>query len=78
MSIITIRLTEHLLSEVSTHAQELHIKRAEYIRKALELMNQKASLDAYKKKLTRASKKVRGQSMAVNAEFSEIEHDPEV
>lgn len=77
MSIVSIRLSNELLQEVDVMAKALHIARTEYIRKAIEQMNEKTLELKRKQNLVQASLKVRKNSMDINAEFSRIEHDPE-
>lgn len=77
MSIVSIRLPDKLLDEVDDSAHSLHLPRATYIRKAIEQMNKKVLLQQRKKQLTHASLAVRKDSMRVNKDFSDIEHDPE-
>jgi metal-responsive CopG/Arc/MetJ family transcriptional regulator len=78
MSVISLRLPDALLYEVDNRARLLHLHRAEYIRKALEHMNEETFNDMRKKQLAQASLLVRKQSMQVNQEFSDVENDPEV
>ena len=40
MTVITIRLSEQLLHEVDAKAKSLHIQRTQYIRQAIEHLNQ--------------------------------------
>jgi hypothetical protein len=47
------------------------------IRGAIEQMNEKTLRLKRKQQLIQASLKVRKESMIVNAEFSQVEHDPE-
>ena len=75
MSVISIRLPEQLLHELDRMARQLHIQRAEYIRKAIEHMNAENLQNARKDKLIQASLRVRNESMRINQEFSDIEHD---
>lgn len=76
MPVISIRLSNKLLDEVNMKAQALHISRAEYIRRAIERMNNESLDQERKQQLIHASLRVRNQSMEVNAEFSQIENDP--
>lgn len=76
MSVISVRLSDKLLREIDVMAQTLHVARTEYIRKAIEQMNEKTLSLKRKQHLIQASLKVRNESMAVNAEFSKVEHDP--
>ncbi len=77
MSLVSIRLGDKLLIEVKNRAQLLHLSQTEYIRKAIEHMNEEVSKQERKQRLIQASLKVRGESMDVNQDFSRIEHDPE-
>lgn len=77
MSLVSIRLDDKLLNEIMARAQALHMSKTEYIRKAIEHMNQEVLKRERKQNLTQASLKVRNESMLVNAEFSRIEYDPE-
>lgn len=75
MSVISIRLPEELLNQLDHMARFLHIQRAEYIRKAIEHMNEEIDKNERKEKLVQASLRVRNDSMRINKEFSDIEHD---
>ncbi len=75
MSVISIRLPEQLLHQLDHMAQFLHMQRAEYIRKAIEHMNEEINKNERKEKLIQASLRVREESMRINREFSDIEHD---
>jgi hypothetical protein len=48
------------------------------VRKALEQMNATVAAQHRRARLMEVSRKVRVESRRVNAEFSEIEHDPAV
>jgi len=76
MSAVSIRLSDDLLSQVDRLARELHIPRTEYIRRALADFNQEIEDQKNRKRLMRASMKVRENSMTVNAEFDEVEDAP--
>lgn len=76
MSIVSVRLSAKLLNEVDVMAQTLCLVRTEYIRRAIEQMNERTLSLKRKQNLMQASLKVRNESMAVNAEFSRVEHDP--
>lgn len=73
---ISIRLPDRLLHEVDERAQELHIQRAEYVRKALETMNAEVLRQQRRSRLMEVSRRVRRESMKVNKEFSHIEYAP--
>ena len=77
MSVVSIRLSDELLSEVDNRAQILHLPRTEYIRRAIERMNDEIYHDERKKQLAEASLRVRKNSMHINQEFSDIEDDSE-
>jgi predicted transcriptional regulator len=77
MSLVSVRLADDLLNEMKTRAQSLHMSQTDYIRKAIEHMNQEVLKHQRKQKIIQASLKVRGESILVNTEFSRIEHDPE-
>lgn len=77
-SLVSVRIDDHLLKSMRAHAHQLHLSQTEYIRKAIQLLNQEIEKQARQERLKQASLKVRKQSMQVNAEFDEIEHDPEV
>lgn len=74
MTTVSVRLPEPLLQEAESRAKALHIPRAEYFRRAIEAMNQEMLMQARRDRLIAASKRVREESMRVNAEFGAIEH----
>jgi len=74
---ISVKLPEKLLKDGDRFAKELGISRAEYIRRALEKINQEAETTERARRMARASRKVRKESMRVNAEFGAIERDPD-
>jgi metal-responsive CopG/Arc/MetJ family transcriptional regulator len=78
MSVISIRLPDKLLYELDDSAHILHIQRAEYIRKAIEKMNEIVFTNERKNKLIQASLLVRKDSLRVANEFSEIENDTDL
>ena len=75
-SLVSIRLNDELLQETKAHAQILHLSQTDYIRKAIERMNNEAEKNERKQRLKRVSLLVRKESMAVNTEFGEIDDDP--
>ena len=77
-SALTVRLYDKIVHEVDIRAKKLRISRSEYIRKSIELMNKGMNQQEKKAKLIHASKKVRAESMVVNSEFAQIEHDPKI
>jgi len=78
MTTISLRLPDDLLREVEERAGDLHVPRAEYVRRALERMNREVLQLKRRTRLMEISLRVREESMNVNAEFSEVEHEPEV
>ena len=77
MSAVSLKLPDDLLEASGRCAEALHLSRAEYIRRALERMNRETRNQLRTKRLAEASRKVRKESMTVNAEFAAIERDPD-
>jgi metal-responsive CopG/Arc/MetJ family transcriptional regulator len=77
MESISLKLPERLLAVSDRYAKALGIPRAEYIRRALERMNDEAETRARAERMARASRKVRKESMRVNAEFARLRYDPD-
>jgi metal-responsive CopG/Arc/MetJ family transcriptional regulator len=77
MESISLKLPEDLLKASDRCARALGLPRAEYIRRALERMNREAEARERAERLAVASRKVRKESMRVNAEFARIERDPD-
>ena len=69
MAAISLKLPDDLL-----HASR---KCAEYIRRAIERMNRETQARLRARRLADSSRKVRGESLKVNAEFAAIERDPD-
>lgn len=76
MTTLSLRLPDELLHDVDKFARQMHIPRAEYVRKALEQMNMAIAAQRRRTRLTETSLKVRAESMKINAEFSAIEETP--
>lgn len=76
-ALVSFRINDELLQAMKANAQQLHLSQTDYIRQAIEHMNNEIEKQERKKRLQNASLKVRTDSMAINAEFDEIEHDPE-
>jgi metal-responsive CopG/Arc/MetJ family transcriptional regulator len=74
---ISLKLPETLLESSDRCARALGIPRAEYIRRAIERMNREAEARVRAARMAWASRKVRKESMAVNAQFAAIERDPD-
>ena len=73
MATISIRLQDDILTEINDRAQALHIPRAEYVRRAIAAMNEQVTKKMRRKRIIEASKRVRGESIKINAEFAAIE-----
>ncbi len=76
MTTISIRLPDNVLHEVDKFSKDLKVPRTEYLRQAILLMNRKVKEDRRRVRIMKLSQRVRTESMRVNAEFSEVEHDP--
>ena len=76
MSTVSLRLPDDLLKEAENRAKALHIPRAEYIRRAIAVMNDKVLAHKRRERLMAVSKRVRTESMKVNAEFDAAEDGP--
>jgi len=76
MTTISIRLPEDILNEVDQIAKELKVPRTAYLRQAILSMNSKIKEDRRRARIMKLSRRVRKESMRVNAEFSKVEHDP--
>ena len=77
MRTISLNLSEAVLERSGRCAEALAISRAEYIRRAIQAKNRETEAQLRTDRLTHASRKVRDESMRVNAEFEAIEHDPD-
>ncbi len=77
MDSISLKLPEELLEASDRCARALGIPRAEYIRRAIERMNREAEARQRAARIAAASRKVRKESMRVNAEFARVERAPD-
>ena len=77
MGAISLKLPEDLLQASGRCAAALKLSRAAYIRRAVERMNRETRAELRARRLAEVSRKVRGESMRVNADFARIEHDPD-
>lgn len=73
---ISINIPDNIIIQADKNANILHIKRSEYIRKALENMNNQISKYQKYERLLHLSNLVRDESIDVNKEFEEIEYEP--
>ncbi len=76
MNTISIRLPDELLREIDVLAKKSKLPRAEYIRQAIEQMNKEILLQQRSARMASVSRRVRKESLKINAEFSEVENDP--
>ena len=74
MTTISLRIPDKLLTEVTRYSKEMNIPRTEYIRKSLIEMNHQMELKMRRKRMMDASRRVREESMKVNAEFDAMEY----
>ena len=77
MGAISLKLPDDLLDASGRCAAALKLSRAAYIRRAVERMNRETRAEVRARRLAEVSRKVRGESMRVNAEFAAIERDPD-
>ena len=77
MGAISLKLPDDLLETSSRCAEALRLPRAAYIRRAVERMNRQTRAQLRAKRLAEVSRKVRKESMRVNAQFAAIERDPD-
>jgi len=77
MRAVALKLPEEMLDESGRMAAKLRISRAEYMRIAIRRMNHHSAARLRAARLLEVSKRVREQSMQVNAEFAAIERDPD-
>jgi hypothetical protein len=77
MDTIALKIPDELLDKSSKLAGSLRMRRAEYIRIAIVRMNKRTEARLRAERLAEVSKRVREESMKVNAEFAAIEQDPD-
>ena len=77
MTTISLRLPDSLIKEADERAREMHIPRAEYIRRAILALNTQVGAEQSRRRMIEVSRRVRGESMRVNAEFDAIEDAPD-
>lgn len=76
MAAFALKLSDELARSSSQCAKARGLSRAEYIRKAIELLNRQTEREIGARRIADASHRVRAESMRVNAEFAAIEADP--
>ncbi len=77
MATVSLRLPDELVKEADKRARDLKIPRAEYIRRAITVLNAQVLAEHRRQRMMEASRRVRGESMRVNAEFDAIEDAPD-
>ncbi|MBI2372018.1 MAG: CopG family transcriptional regulator [Deltaproteobacteria bacterium] len=77
MGAVSLKLPDDLLETSGRCAEALKLSRAEYIRRAIERMNRETNARLRANRLAEVSRRVRKESMRVNAEFAAIERDPD-
>ena len=75
MGAISLKLPDELAETSGRCARALHLSRAEYIRRAIERMNRDTRAQLRAQRLAEVSRRVRDESMRVNAEFAAFERD---
>ena len=76
MTTISIRLPNDILGEVDKIAKDLNVPRTAYLRQAILSMNSKVKEDRRRARVMKLSRRVRKESMRINAELREVEQDP--
>jgi metal-responsive CopG/Arc/MetJ family transcriptional regulator len=76
MKSISLKLPKKLLEASDRCACALGISRADYIRRAVDRMNRESEAPTHAERMAQVSRKVRKESMRVNAEFAAIERAP--
>ena len=77
MKTISLSLPEDLLEASGRHSMALRIPRAEYIRRAIEQLNEKMDAETRARRMRQAALKCRAADLEVNADFAAIEQTPE-
>ena len=77
MPAISLKLPDDLLDASGRCASALKLSRSAYIRRAVERMNRETHAALRARRLAEASRKVRRNSMKVNAEFAAFERAPD-
>ena len=77
MGTISLKLPEQLLEASGKCASALRLSRAAYLREAIARMNRETLANLRAKRLAEVSRKVRKESMRINAEFAAVEQTPD-
>lgn len=75
-SLLSVRLDDTLFHGLKANARLLNLSQTDYVRAAIEHMNEETERQMRAQRLKKASLRVRKESMKINAEFGKIEHDP--
>ena len=67
MTTISIRLSDEILNEVDKIAKDLNVPRTAYLRQAILSMNSKVKEDTRRARIMKLSRRVRKESMRINA-----------
>jgi metal-responsive CopG/Arc/MetJ family transcriptional regulator len=76
MGSISLKMPDDLLRKSADCAEAVRLSRAEYIRRAIDRMNRETESRLRAERMAKASRKVRKESMKINAEFSAVEDNP--
>lgn len=74
-ALVSIRMNDSLFETMKNMALTLRLSQTDYIRQAIERMNDAANRQVKTQRLQQASLKTRKESMKINTEFSDIEYD---
>ncbi len=77
MESISLKLPSELLEASDRCAAALGLSRAGYLRNAVERLNRETEAGLRAKRLAEVSRRVRRESMRVNAEFAAFERAPD-
>ncbi|MHB8254228.1 MAG: CopG family transcriptional regulator [Acidiferrobacter sp.] len=77
MATVSLRLPDAVIQEADRRARELHIPRAEYIRRAIMTLNNEVQASERRRRLMEVSQRVRAESMRINALFDAVEDAPD-
>ena len=77
MGAISLKLSNEILEKSAQCAKALKISRAEFMRRAIEKLSRETNSALRAKRMAEVSRRVRKESMRVNAEFAAIEEDPD-
>ena len=72
---ISLKLPDELLEASDRCAKTLRLTRAEYIRRAIDRANRETEGAVRARRLREVSRRVRKESLRVNADFAAIERD---